>query len=161
MAPLIETSWSTSTQADASSKSPARVGLFERAVLELVESPKWSSKDEEKNPFLAELIRAGDRYRAAKAGDDDLGSDSSSERLREFIQQLETQKKAGRGYRILHRLSPFLENLHNLMKICEGTTQAAPFGVGIAFSGARVVLQLAFDIHSQFETVLEAWKGSE
>ncbi|KAI0379653.1 hypothetical protein F5Y04DRAFT_282741 [Hypomontagnella monticulosa] len=156
MAPLIETSWSSSTVADESFKSSSRIGLFERAVLDVIENSKWSSKDKEKNPFLAELIKAGDRYQAAKTDDDDLGSDTSLEKLREFIQQLETQKKASRGYRILHRLSPFLESLHNLMKICESATQEAPFGVGIAFSGARIVLQLAFDVHSQFETVLEA-----
>ncbi|KAM3075813.1 hypothetical protein ACMFMG_007940 [Clarireedia jacksonii] len=131
-------------------------GPFARAVHEVVGELKLKPREPEKNPFLKELINISHPQASASSRSNPLQSDESANTLRESIRELESRRTGGRGYKILHRLSPFIENLQSLMKICEAVVQDAPFGVSIAFSGARVVLDLAFKVHSQFETILEA-----
>jgi hypothetical protein len=131
-------------------------GPFATAVHEVLEELKLKPKESEKNPFFKELVNLDQQGASAPAGSGTLQSDDSANKLREFVQELDRRRTAGHTYNILHRLSPFIDNLNGLMQICESLTQDAPFGVGIAFSGARVVLDLAFKVHSQFETIIEA-----
>ncbi|KAK9796166.1 putative NACHT domain-containing protein [Seiridium cardinale] len=101
-------------------------------------------------------MKIGDQNTSASISDKGAKADESANRLCESMKELEVRRASGHAYKILHRLSPFIENLKSLMQICESVIQDAPFGVSIAFSGARVVLDLAFRVHSQFETILEA-----
>ncbi|KAF3025055.1 hypothetical protein E8E14_014449 [Neopestalotiopsis sp. 37M] len=120
-----------------------------------------------KNPFLQELSRikekrTADRQRVkedalSRASTSDSHSDNVWEqRLQDSIKELEIQKGSERTYKIMKKLSPFMDSLKSLMQICEGLVQDAPFGVSVAFTGLRMILFLTFDVQNQLDIIMEA-----
>ncbi|KAI0540402.1 hypothetical protein GGR58DRAFT_145064 [Xylaria digitata] len=126
---------------------------FGKAIEEFLTELKQKHKEDSKNPFLQALISHAETPRT----DNGLSqSDVSAEELQSSISELDARKRAGKGYRLLHRLGPFLEVLKSLLKKSEAFTQVAPFGVAIAFIGARVVLEMALAVDEYLEIVVTA-----
>lgn len=108
-----------------------------------------------KNPFVNE-IRAAQQLLAATTHDGEQPSKAAATDLKDFVQGLEAQKRTHSVRRALQRLTPFIEILSKLMGMCEHILQAAPFGVSIAFTGARIVLGLAVQASNCLESVVDA-----
>lgn len=106
-----------------------------------------------KNPFLKEI--KGVHQRLIKADDGKDQSMAAVDDLKKFVQDLEEQKQAHRRQRVLKRLTPFIESLSKLMGLCESLLEAAPFGVSVAFTGARVVLGLAVHVSNCFDSIVD------
>lgn len=128
--------------------------LFGRAIDEFLGDITSKELNNDKNPYIKELLSSQREYTIARNGISH--ADLSASELQSFILELESQRRAGRGYRILQRLAPFMEALKNLLRMCESMTQATPFGVGAAFSGARIVLDLAVSHHTYFDIIVDA-----
>lgn len=112
------------------------------------------AEDDPKNPFLRELKTS--RQQLAKTPGCKTQSQTSAANLRDFMEDLQTKKSSGRGLRILTRLEPFIDSLSRVMGLCENMLSAAPFGVSIAFSGARIVLKLASQMQTCLESIVDA-----
>ncbi|KAI1419052.1 hypothetical protein F5Y12DRAFT_311481 [Xylaria sp. FL1777] len=131
----------------------AAPGVFGKAIDEFLSDLKEKHKEDSKNPFLQALI---DHAETPRTDDGVSQSEVSAQELQSSILELDARKRAGRGYRLLHRLNPFLDILKNLMKKSESFSQVAPFGVAIAFIGARIVLEMALAVDEYLETVVTA-----
>lgn len=107
-----------------------------------------------KNPFLKELAQHQVQLPATQGRK--TQATSSADSLRLFVEGLVKEKGARFGNRILDRISPFIDGLQNLMMLCESALQASPFGVSIAFAGARVVLSLAKNTQTYLEKIADA-----
>lgn len=129
------------------SRSPLSIAIDEFLV-------DVAQKRDDKNPFLKELIQQQAQYLANK--DDTVEPKSPADALRSSVERLEKEKGAGRGTRLLAKLSPFIDALQKLMEICEKAVQASPFGVSIAFAGARVVLELANKFQGYLGQIVDA-----
>ncbi|KAH6682237.1 hypothetical protein F5X68DRAFT_155694 [Plectosphaerella plurivora] len=125
--------------------APTGKTLCDEAVDEFLEA--LGPDDHKKNPFVRDVLA---RRRQTNAPDDHL------EEMRQCIERLEMKKKERKTYRILEKISPFLEGLGRLTKTCENALQATPFGVAIAFSGVRIVLEAAVAVQGALTEVLEA-----
>ncbi|KAJ4003981.1 hypothetical protein NW766_011836 [Fusarium irregulare] len=88
--------------------------------------------------------------------DDSESNEDEFERAKQFVGELEKRKREGRTFRILERVTPFLANFGALIRVCENSMQSAPFGVGIAFTGLRLILDLATKSHELMNAVLDA-----
>ncbi|KAK5635789.1 hypothetical protein RRF57_011501 [Xylaria bambusicola] len=128
-------------------------GAFGKAIDEFLAELKEKHKEDAKNLFLQALIGHGETKRAE---DGVSQSEVSARELQNSILQLDAQKRAGKGYRLLHRLNPFLDVLKTVLKKSEAFAQVAPFGVAIAFIGARVVLEMALAVEEYLEVVVTA-----
>lgn len=111
-------------------------------------------QDDAKNPFLRELKSKSQTTNKNKAAGSQSQVEASAADLRDFVQNSISQKRSERSVRFLGRLNPFIDGLTKLMSICENLLEAAPFGVSVAFAGARIVLELAQKI-SYIDTVVE------
>ncbi|KAH7359279.1 hypothetical protein B0T11DRAFT_113941 [Plectosphaerella cucumerina] len=127
------------------SLAPTAKTLCDEAVDEFLAG--LGPDDHKKNPFVRDVLA---RRRQPDAPDDHL------EEMRRCIERLELKKKERKTYRILEKVSPFLEGLGRLTKTCESALQATPFGVSIAFSGVRIVLEAAVAVQGALTEVLEA-----
>ncbi|KAI0870765.1 hypothetical protein GGS24DRAFT_90925 [Hypoxylon argillaceum] len=135
------------------SRATAPPEAFGKAIDEFLAELKQKQKEDSKNPFLQALISHVGTSRATKGLSQ---SEISAEELQESILELDARKRAGKGYRLLHRLGPFLEILKGVLKKCEAFTEVAPFGVAIAFVGARIVLEMALAVDEYLEIVVAA-----
>ncbi|KAI0183828.1 hypothetical protein EV127DRAFT_351879 [Xylaria flabelliformis] len=123
------------------------------AIDEFLEELKQKHKEDSNNPFLQALTTYAEMPRL----DDGLSqSEASAQELQISISELDAQKRTRKSYRLLHRLSPFLEIFKSVLKKCESLAQAAPFGVAIAFAGARIVLEMALAVEEYLEIVVTA-----
>ncbi|KAI9155258.1 Vegetative incompatibility protein [Paramyrothecium foliicola] len=128
--------------------------MFGRAIDEFLADLAEKEKSETKNPFIKELLVS--QKDALVAKDVLSQADVQGNELQKFMVDLESRKHSGRTYRILDRLGPFLEGLKNMLRMCESLAQASPLGVGAAFAGARVVLELAITHHTYFDIIVGA-----
>ncbi|KAI1366605.1 hypothetical protein F5Y08DRAFT_122750 [Xylaria arbuscula] len=129
-------------------------GAFGKAIDEFLADLKEKHKADVKNPFLQALIDRGETNRATDDGVSQ--SDVSAQELQSSLLELDARKRTGKGYRLIHRLSPFLDILKTMLKKSEAFAQVAPFGVAIAFIGARVVLEMALGVEEYLEVVVTA-----
>ena len=111
-------------------------------------------KGDPKNPFFKALVSTQKQIPVVR--NKVSQSDVSAEALRSFVEDLSSQRLTSGGRRFLARVTPFMGSLHGLMKTCESLVQASPFGVSAAFTGARVVIELATRMNAYSETVAEA-----
>ncbi|KAI0450360.1 hypothetical protein F5B21DRAFT_439703 [Xylaria acuta] len=126
---------------------------FATAIDEFLAELEQKHKEDSKNPFLQALTN----HVKTPGKDDGLPqSEASAEELQNSISELDAQKRTGKGYRLLHRLSPFLDIFKTVLKKCEALAQVAPFGVAIAFVGARIVLEMALAVDEYLEIVVTA-----
>ncbi|RYC64255.1 hypothetical protein CHU98_g1977 [Xylaria longipes] len=148
----MDPSASTISQvSDAGRTAPPKA--FATAIDEFLAELKQKHKEDSKNPFLQALAN----HVGPPGTDDGLPqSEASAEALQSSILELDARKRTGKGYRLLHRLSPFLEIFKTVLKKCEALAQMAPFGVAIAFVGARIVLEMAIAIDEYLEIVVTA-----
>ncbi|KAH7140404.1 hypothetical protein B0J13DRAFT_608782 [Dactylonectria estremocensis] len=109
-------------------------------------------EDHKKNPFVQEVLER----RKRQASESDEEEEDQIEQMQKCIEKLERQKKECRAYRILEKIGPFLDGLGKLTKTCESVLSASPFGVAIAFSGVRVVLEHAVSVQGALSEVLDA-----
>ncbi|KAJ8125497.1 hypothetical protein O1611_g8142 [Lasiodiplodia mahajangana] len=124
------------------------------AIDEFLAELKQKYKENTENPFLQALINS--RVGTLRTENGLSQSEVSAEELHKSILELDARKRTKRSYRLLHRLSPFLEVLKGVLKKCEIFVQAAPFGVAIAFTGARIVLEMALTVEEYLEAVVTA-----
>ncbi|KAI0803541.1 hypothetical protein GGR55DRAFT_387142 [Xylaria sp. FL0064] len=136
-----------------SSGATASPGAFGKAIDEFLADLKQKHKEDSKNPFLQALIEHAETPRAEKGASQ---SEVSAQELQNSILELDARKRTGKGYRLLHRLNPFLDVFKNVLKKAEAFAQVAPFGVAIAFVGARIVLEMALAVEEYLETVVTA-----
>jgi hypothetical protein len=111
---------------------------FSRALQAWVAELK--RKEDKKSPFYEKVLAAKDVLT-------DEGGREACERcakdLSQYIYELEkSRRKESKSLSILSKLQPFVEGLTRLMGMCHTLVQAAPFEVGIAFTGAQLVLQV-------------------
>ncbi|KAI7772982.1 hypothetical protein LA080_012655 [Diaporthe eres] len=125
---------------------------FSRAIDDFLR--ELNAEDDPKNPFLRELKAS--RQHLAKTPGCKTQAQASAANLRDFMESLQTQKSSGRGLKILARLEPFIDSLARVMGLCENMLNAAPFGVSIAFSGARIVLRLAVQMQTCLDSIVDA-----
>lgn len=125
---------------------------FSRAIDDFLR--ELNAEDDPKNPFLRELKAS--HQQLVKTPGCKTQAQASAANLREFMEDLQTQKSSGRGLRILARLEPFIDSLARVMGLCENMLSAAPFGVSIAFSGARIVLRLATQMQTCLDSIVDA-----
>lgn len=116
---------------------------FAEAINEFL--AELEKKDDAKNPFLREI--KGKSQTTDKVEGTKSQSQASAEHLRDFVQDNISQKRSEHSIRILDRINPFIDSFTKLMSICERLLEAAPFGVSVAFTGARIVLELAQKIN--------------
>jgi hypothetical protein len=76
--------------------------------------------------------------------------------LQRSLQELNSRRREKRGYVLSERISPSINNLTALMRVCENVLQDAPLSVGIAFAGVRVVIELAAKAQDYLDLVLDA-----
>jgi hypothetical protein len=103
------------------------------------------------NPFVNAVLA---KVTASSAADE--SKEDEFERAKQFVADLEKKKRDGRTFKILERVTPFLANFGALIGVCESSMQVAPFGVGIAFTGLRLILNLATKSHEVMSAVLDA-----
>lgn len=125
---------------------------FSRAIDDFL--AELNAEDDPKNPFLRELNAS--RQQLSQSPGCKSQAQASAANLRDFMQDLQTKKSSGRGLRILARLEPFIDTLGRVMGLCENMLSAAPFGVSVAFSGARIVLKLASDMQACLDSIVDA-----
>lgn len=135
--------------------------LFPTAVLEVLREVKIKPRNARKNLLFQELFRIKEeRLKEEKLSQtkasNSFSADVWDDRLRESMRELQIQKGAERTYKVMKKLSPFMDGLKSLMQICESLVQDAPFGVSIAFTGLRMVLFLTFDVPNQLDIIMEA-----
>ncbi|KAI0099814.1 hypothetical protein GGR51DRAFT_564649 [Nemania sp. FL0031] len=129
-------------------------GALGTAIDEFLTELKEKHKQDTDNPFLQALVNS---HAGTLRTENGLSqSEVSAEELQKSILELDSRKRTRRHYRLLHRLSPFLEVLKGVLKKCEALVQAAPFGVAIAFTGARIVLEMALAVEEYLEVVVTA-----
>ncbi|KAI0468980.1 hypothetical protein F4859DRAFT_192812 [Xylaria cf. heliscus] len=126
-------------------------GAFATAIDEFLAELKQKYKDDSRNLFLQALTK-----QVQTPGTYNGQSEVSAQELQGSISELDARKRTGKGYRLLHRLSPFLEIFKTVLKKCEALAQMAPFGVAIAFVGARIVLEMALAVDEYLEIVVTA-----
>ncbi|KAF4965653.1 hypothetical protein FSARC_6591 [Fusarium sarcochroum] len=124
--------------------------LCEEAIDEFLASLDF--EDHKKNPFIQDVRKR----RQQRTADDDGTDEKRLEQVRECIEKLEQQRTERRTYRVFDKIQPFLEGLQGLARTCETCLQAAPFGVALAFSGLRLVLDLAIKVQGALSEVLNA-----
>lgn len=113
-----------------------------------------AQKRDDKNPFLKEVTQQ--KTQLSTIQDTTKHSQPSADTLRLSVERLEKKKSSGAGIRLLVRVNPFIDALQKLMAICESLVQGCPFGVSVAFAGARIVLELANKYQVYRDQVVEA-----
>lgn len=151
MPPLVD-SQTILPESQGPVRSSTPRGPLTRAIDEYLLELK--EKGDSKNPFLNELVKIQKQGTIVHDGVNQ--SDVSAEGLKNFVEDLGSRKLTSGGHRVLSRLTPFLSSLHTLMKVCESLLQASPLGVSVAFTGARVVIDLAIRMNTYAETVVDA-----
>lgn len=119
--------------------------LCDDAIDEFLSS--LDAEEHKRNPFVRQVLE-----RRKQQPD----SENELEQMQRCIEELEQRKKECRTYRILEKIGPFLDGLGKLTKTCESALNASPFGVAIAFSGVRIVLQHAVNVQGALSEVLDA-----
>lgn len=125
---------------------------FSRAVDDFL--MELNAEDDPKNPFLRELKVA--HQQLAKNPGCKSEAQAAALSLKKSVEKLQDKKSSGRGLRILARVEPFIDSLAKVMALCENALNAAPFGVSIAFSGARIVLGLAIQMQTCLDSLIDA-----
>ncbi|CAF3589154.1 unnamed protein product [Fusarium graminearum] len=115
------------------SQQQVQHNICEAAIEEFV--AELEPKERDKNFFVREVLL---QRKVGLSNEDD-----PLKELRTYVKQLETKGIESRGRRNLEKLAPLLEGSGALIRACESLFQAAPLGVGVAFSGLRIVLSLA------------------
>lgn len=141
------TPWPNHSQIEPPLETP-----FSRAIDDFLR--ELNAEDDPKNPFLRELKAS--RQQLAKTPGCKTQAQASAASLKDFMESQQIQKSSGRGMKILARLEPFIDSLARVMGLCENMLNAAPFGVSIAFSGARIVLRLAIQMHTCIDSIIDA-----
>ncbi|KAI0192806.1 hypothetical protein F4808DRAFT_362548 [Astrocystis sublimbata] len=134
-------------------RETAPPGAFATAIDEFLSELKEKHKEDSKNPFL-QALASPIGTPGADGGPQQI--EVSALELQRSVLELDAKKRAGKGYQLLHRLSPFLEVFKSVLKRCEQLAQLAPSGVAIAFSGARIVLELAQAVDEYLEIIVVA-----
>ncbi|KAI1123930.1 hypothetical protein F5Y10DRAFT_269613 [Nemania abortiva] len=134
-------------------KATAPPKAFSIAIDEFLAELKQKHREDSKNPFLQALIS----HVGTSQTENGLSqSEVSAQELQKSILELDARKRTGKGYRLLHRLGPFLEIFKGVLKKCEAFAGVAPFGVAIAFVGARIVLEMALAVDEYLEVIVTA-----
>ncbi|KAJ8113403.1 hypothetical protein ONZ43_g5162 [Nemania bipapillata] len=135
------------------SRATAPPEAFGRAIEEFLDELKQKHREDAKNPFLQALTS----YVGTTRTENGLSqSEISAGELQNSILELDARKRTGKGYRLVHRLSPFLEILRSVLKKFETLVEVAPFGVAVAFVGARIVLEMALAVEEYLDIVVTA-----
>lgn len=124
---------------------------FSRALQQWVSELK--RKEDKKSPFYEKVLAAQN----ALSGNSGLEECEKCARdLSDFIQELEEKRrKESKSFRLCSKLQPFVDTLTQLMGMCSTLVQAAPFEVGIAFTGAQLVLHLATKHTACFDKMVD------
>ncbi|KAJ5587307.1 uncharacterized protein N7459_003072 [Penicillium hispanicum] len=121
-----------------------------QAIDEFLEGMKIRDR---KNPFYEKVLTS----RAVLAlKDNPQGVQQCEDRLLESVKELEKQKRSTKTLKTLGTLTPFVDGLKSMIDACASLLQASPFAVGVAFTGASLVLSLAQKTNSLFENVFTA-----
>jgi hypothetical protein len=111
-------------------------------------------RDEDREtPFYREVVGRLDDMSCSKSIAQQ--SQQSAEQLASFITELERhQKRSSRTIRLSDRLRPLISGLNQYLQSCDVMIQAAPDAAVLIYGGARVVLMLASNFSSCFDTII-------
>ena len=124
---------------------------FSRALQQWVSELK--RKEDKKSPFYEKVLAAQNAL-SGNSGSEEC--EKCARDLSDFIQELEMKRrKESKSLRLYSKLQPFIDTLTRLMGMCSTLVQAAPFEVGIAFTGAQLVLQLATRHTAVFDKMVD------
>ncbi|KAI8629835.1 hypothetical protein F5Y19DRAFT_432116 [Xylariaceae sp. FL1651] len=131
----------------------SRINPLGMAISEFLDELREKQKDDKHNPFFG-MLEANSRSVATQSNP--LEDEVAVKDLQDFVANLVSRKRTGVGYRYLEKLGSFLDILKMLVKRVETFAQVSPFGVGVAFMGARIVLEMACSVNEYFEVVVTA-----
>ncbi|EMT65780.1 hypothetical protein FOC4_g10007891 [Fusarium odoratissimum] len=122
--------------------------LCETAIKEFLDDPETQKLAD--NPFVRYVTCRKEQIEKGK----DEEHDDPIEQTQQCIREVEQRWTGSKAHHLRERINPFIESITTLTKSCESLLQPAPFGVAIAVSGFRIVLELATKAHGAVEEIL-------
>ncbi|SCO55805.1 probable vegetatible incompatibility protein HET-E-1 [Fusarium fujikuroi] len=122
--------------------------LCETAIYEFLQDPETLKLAD--NPFVQYVSHRKEQIE--KCRDEELND--PIEETQRCIREVEQKWTGSKAHHLLEKVNPFVESITALTKSCENLLQPAPFGVAIAVSGFRIVLELATKAHGAVEDIL-------
>ncbi|KAF4416312.1 vegetatible incompatibility HET-E-1 [Fusarium acutatum] len=122
--------------------------LCETAIKEFLEDPETLKLAND--PFVQYMNH---RKEQIEKGKDDERNDLIEE-TQQCILEVEQKWTGSKAHHLREKVSPFIESITALTKSCESLLQPAPFGVAIAVSGFRIILELATKAHGAVDDIL-------
>ncbi|RKK84613.1 hypothetical protein BFJ69_g1890 [Fusarium oxysporum] len=122
--------------------------LCETAIKEFLDDPETQKLAD--NPFVRYVTCRKEQIEKGK----DEEHDDPIEQTQQCIREVEQRWTGSKAHHLRERINPFIESITALTKSCESLLQPAPFGVAIAVSGFRIVLELATKAHGAVEEIL-------
>ena len=125
---------------------------FARALQQWVADLKRD--EDKKSTFYKEVLSVQNAISSESRGSDECAKGAAG--LANFIRDLEKKRRAeSKSTGVATKLRPFVENLTKVMGLLSTVIQAAPFEVGIAFTGAQLVLHLATKHATTFDKMVD------
>lgn len=129
----------------------AAVNPFALAIVSFLSDIKQN--EDIRSPFYREVLAQINSDSLEK--DPAIQSQICADQLVAFIGDLERkQKTESKTLWITDKLRPFVSGLAQYTTICDSMIQAAPSAVVVVYAGARLILQLAQNFYSCFDTIL-------
>ncbi|KAF5544018.1 vegetatible incompatibility het-E-1 [Fusarium phyllophilum] len=121
--------------------------ICETAINEFLEDPETLKLAD--NPFVKYVSHRKEQSERCEEEHDD-----PIEEMQQCIREVEQKWTGSKAHHLREKVNPFVESITALTKSCESLLQPAPFGVAIAVSGFRIVLELATKAHGAVEDIL-------
>ncbi|KAF5541860.1 vegetatible incompatibility het-E-1 [Fusarium mexicanum] len=122
--------------------------LCETAIKEFLEDPETLKLVD--NPFVQYVSHRKEQIEECK----DEEHNDPIEETQQCIREVEQKWTGSKAHYLREKINPFVESVTALTKSCENVLQPAPFGVAIAVSGFRIILELATKAHGAVEDIL-------
>ncbi|KAI1059742.1 hypothetical protein LB506_008858 [Fusarium annulatum] len=122
--------------------------LCEAAINEFLRDPETLKFAD--NPFVQFVSHRKEQIEKCR----DEEHNDPIEETQQCIREVEQKWTGSKAHHLREKVNPFVESITALTKSCENLLQPAPFGVAIAVSGFRIVLELATKAHGAVEDIL-------
>ncbi|KAF5681469.1 putative vegetatible incompatibility het-E-1 [Fusarium denticulatum] len=122
--------------------------LCETAIKEFLEDPETLKLSD--NPFVQYVSHRKEQTEKCRQEE----HNDPIEETQQCIREVEQKWTGSKAHHLREKVNPFVESITALTKSCENLLQPAPFGVAIAVSGFRIVLELATKAHGAVEDMV-------
>ncbi|KAF5620065.1 vegetatible incompatibility het-E-1 [Fusarium sp. NRRL 52700] len=102
------------------------------------------------NPFVQYVSHRKEQIEKCR----EVEHDDPIQETQQCIREVEQKWTGSKAHHLREKINPFVESITALTKSCENILQPAPFGVAIAVSGFRIILELATKAHGAVEDIL-------